>query len=346
MRLLVTGGAGFIGSNFIRYYLRIHPDAELVNVDLLTYAGNPENLSDLEHTAGKRYRFEKGDIADAGFIDRIMADDITAVINFAAESHVDRSIVSAAPFIKTNVLGTQVLMDSARKHKVSRFLQVSTDEVYGQLGLNDSPFTEKTPLAPRSPYSASKAAADLLARAYHQTYDFPVVITRCSNNYGPFQFPEKLLPLIITNALEGKALPIYGDGLYVRDWIHVEDHCRALDLVLQRGTPGEVYNIGGGDERANIDLVKSTLLKLAEATQRPYSEYETLIEYVSDRPGHDRRYAIDATRAQNELDFIPGILLEDGLSRTVAWYLEHREWWQRIKSGVYRQYYEEMYERR
>lgn len=343
MKLLVTGGAGFIGSNFIRYYLHAHPRAELVNVDLLTYAGNLENLSDLNQTFGSRYRFEKGDITDVDFIDRLMAGGIRAVVNFAAETHVDRSIMSSAPFIRANVLGAQVLMDAARKHGVDRFLQVSTDEVYGQLGFHDPAFTEKTPLSPRSPYSASKAAADLIALAYHQTYGFPVLITRCSNNYGPYQFPEKLLPLIITNALEGKTLPIYGDGLYVRDWIYVEDHCRALDLALQQGRPGTVYNIGGGAEWTNIDLVKSTLGELARAEKRPYSEFETLIRYVKDRPGHDRRYAIDSTRARNELDFAPRISLEHGLARTVAWYLENREWWQHIKSGAYRRYYEEMY---
>lgn len=343
MKLLATGGAGFIGSNFIRYFLAAHPEAELVNLDLLTYAGNLENLAGVEGDAAGRYAFIQGDIADPDLVQRVMDQGITHVINFAAESHVDRSIVSAAPFVRTNIAGVQVLLDAARGASVKLFLQVSTDEVYGHLGPDDPPFTEETPLAPRSPYSASKAAADLLALAAYQTYGFPVIITRCSNNYGPCQFPEKLLPLMITNALEGKPLPIYGDGLNVRDWIFVTDHCRALDLVLQRGEPGRIYNIGGRAERTNLELVEAMLEELAQVVGRPAAEYRRLITFVQDRPGHDRRYAIDDRRLRLELGFEPLVDLETGLSRTVAWYLDHRTWWERIKSGAYRQYYQEMY---
>jgi len=343
VKLLATGGAGFIGSNFIRYFLAAHPEAELVNLDLLTYAGNLENLAGVEGDAAGRYAFIQGDIADPDLVQRVMDQGITHVINFAAESHVDRSIVSAAPFVRTNIAGVQVLLDAARGASVKLFLQVSTDEVYGHLGPDDPPFTEETPLAPRSPYSASKAAADLLALAAYQTYGFPVIITRCSNNYGPCQFPEKLLPLMITNALEGKPLPIYGDGLNVRDWIFVTDHCRALDLVLQRGEPGRIYNIGGRAERTNLELVEAMLEELAQVVGRPAAEYRRLITFVQDRPGHDRRYAIDDRRLRLELGFEPLVDLETGLSRTVAWYLDHRTWWERIKSGAYRQYYQEMY---
>jgi len=343
VKLLVTGGAGFIGSNFIRYFLAAHPEAELLNLDLLTYAGNLENLAGVEGDAAGRYAFIQGDIADPDLVQGVMDQGITHVINFAAESHVDRSIVSAAPFVRTNISGVQVLLDAARRAGVERFLQVSTDEVYGHLGPNDPAFTEETPLAPRSPYSASKAAADLLALAVFQTYGFPVVITRCSNNYGPYQFPEKLLPLMITNALEDSPLPIYGDGLNVRDWIFVTDHCRALDLVLQRGEPGRIYNIGGRAERTNLELVEAMLEELARIAGRPAAEYRRLITFVKDRPGHDRRYAIDDRRLRLELGFEPLVGLETGLSRTVAWYLDHRTWWERIKSGAYRQYYQEMY---
>jgi len=343
VKLLVTGGAGFIGSNFIRYFLAAHPETELVNLDLLTYAGNLENLAGVEAAAAGRYVFIQGDIADPDLVQGVMDRGITHVINFAAESHVDRSIVSAAPFVRTNISGVQVLLDAARRSGIEGFLQVSTDEVYGHLGPDDPAFTEETPLAPRSPYSASKAAADLLALAAYQTYGFPVVITRCSNNYGPYQFPEKLLPLMITNALEGAPLPIYGDGLNVRDWIFVTDHCRALDLVLHRGEPGRIYNIGGRSERTNLDLVGAVLEELARIVGRPAAHYRRLITFVKDRPGHDRRYAIDDARLRSELAFEPVVSLEEGLDRTVAWYLAHRPWWERIKSGAYRRYYQEMY---
>jgi len=343
VKLLVTGGAGFIGSNFIRFFLQTHPESEVVNLDLLTYAGNLENLAGLEEEAQGRYSFIQGDIAETEAVDKVMARGITHVMNFAAESHVDRSIVSAGPFIRTNVLGAQVLLDTARAAGVKCFLQVSTDEVYGQLGPNGPPFTEENPLAPRSPYSASKASADLLALAAFETYGFPVIITRCSNNYGPYQFPEKVLPLMITNALEGKPLPVYGDGQNVRDWIHVSDHCRALDKVLLQGRPGRIYNIGGGAERANIGLIKTVLAELAQITGCPVREYQDLITFVQDRPGHDRRYAIDDSRIRTELGFKPSVTLNKGLAQTVAWYLANRGWWERVKSGAYQQYYEEMY---
>ncbi len=385
MKLLVTGGAGFIGSNFIRYFLSAHPADRVLNLDLLTYAGNLENLAGVPESAPGRYEFVHGDIADADLLTRVMADGITHVINFAAESHVDRSIVSATPFLHTNVVGTQVLADAARAAGIHLFLQVSTDEVYGQLGPDAPAFTEDHPLAPRSPYAASKAAADLLVLAAHDTHGFPAVITRCSNNYGPYQFPEKLLPLIITNALEGKPLPIYGDGLYIRDWIYVTDHCRALDLVLRRGRPGAVYNVGGyaqsseqellesvlaemakstgrafsdlqalvrpvqekteggGGERTNIGLVRAVLGELSMVTGRPMKEYEDLITSVKDRPGHDRRYAIDSRRLRAELGYEPEVSLARGLALTVAWYLENRSWWERVKSGAYQHHYEAVY---
>lgn len=345
MKLLVTGGAGFIGSNFIRRFLSVHPHDELVNLDLLTYAGNPENLEGLETLAGTRYSFIKGDIADAALVRSIMKQGITHVLNFAAETHVDRSIMSAAPFIHTNVLGTQVLLDAAREAGIERLVHVSTDEVYGHLAPADPPFTEDTPLAPRSPYAASKAAADLLALACFSTHGFPVVITRCSNNYGPYQFPEKVLPLMISNAIEGQTLPVYGDGLNVREWIHVDDHCRALDLVLEKGRPGRVYNVGSSEERTNLDLIGNVLGILAQVTNREVSEYEALIRMVTDRPGHDRRYALDSDRIKTELGFHISIPISEGLSRTVDWYLNHREWWERIKTGAYRQYYEDLYGR-
>lgn len=329
-RILVTGGAGFIGSNFIHYWLK-EREGEVINLDLLTYAGNLENLADVaDHP---RYRFVRGDIADRGLVERLL-DGVEAVVNFAAESHVDRSIHDAGAFIRSNVAGTQVLLDAAKSRGVGRFLQISTDEVYGSLG-PEGAFTEETPLAPNSPYSASKAAADLLVRAYHHTYGLDAVITRCSNNYGPYQFPEKLIPLMVTNALEGKELPVYGDGLNVRDWIHVADHCRAIDAVLHRGKAGEMYNVGAGEEHANLELVKAILRLLG----RP----ESLIRFVADRPGHDRRYAIDSTKIQRELGWRPVVGFAEGMSSTVEWYVKHRNWWEKIKSGAYRDYYERMY---
>lgn len=337
MRILVTGGAGFIGSNFIRYVLSAHENWYVVNLDKLTYAGNLENLSDI--APDPRYTFVHGDIADKTLITQLLsANTFDAIANFAAESHVDRSILDATPFIETNIQGTQVLLDAARAHGVKRFLQVSTDEVYGTLGSDEPPFTEHAPLAPNSPYAASKAAADLLARTYYHTFGLPVLITRCSNNYGPYQFPEKLIPLMITNALEGRPLPVYGDGLNIRDWIHVLDHCRALEAVLLGGVPGEVYNIGGSCELTNLEVVRSILQTL----DLP----ESLITFVPDRPGHDRRYAIDASKIKAALGWKPQYRFQEWLPEVVRWYKEHREWWQRVKAGSYRQYYARQYEQR
>ena len=328
-RILVTGGAGFIGSNFIRYMLERH-SYSIINLDALTYCGNLENLRDVEDHP--RYTFIRGSITDRELVNRIIRD-VDAVINFAAESHVDRSIQDPEIFIKTNVLGTQTLLEASRREGIERFIQISTDEVYGSA--ETGYFTEETPLAPNSPYSASKAAADLMVRAYHRTYGLPVNITRCSNNYGPYQFPEKLIPLMITNALEDRPLPVYGDGMNVRDWLHVEDHCSAIDLVLHHGREGEVYNIGGNNERRNIDIVKLILRELEKD--------ESLIRFVEDRPGHDRRYAIDATRIRNELGWKPRYSFREGIRETINWYIRNRKWWENIKSGEYLRYYERMY---
>lgn len=332
MKILVTGGAGFIGSNFIRYLREIHPQYGIVNLDLLTYAGNLENLSGLE--GDPAYRFVKGDIADPDVVGEIVGAGVDAVVNFAAESHVDRSIEDAAAFLRTNVVGTQVLLESCLRHKVPRFLQVSTDEVYGSLGPTGR-FREGDPLEASSPYSASKAAADLLARAYWKTHGLNVVVTRCSNNYGPYQFPEKLIPLFITNALADEPLPVYGDGLYVRDWIFVRDHCAALDRVLHEGRAGEIYNIGAGQERTNLEITHFILERL----RKPRS----LIRHVKDRPGHDRRYAVDSSKIREELGWRPETSFEEGLERTIRWYRENESWWRKIKSGAYRSYYERMY---
>jgi dTDP-glucose 4,6-dehydratase len=332
MKILVTGGAGFIGSNFLRYMLEQHHDYKIVNLDNLTYAGNLENLKDLKDNT--RYTFVKGDIANTKTVAEVMAGGIDAVVNFAAESHVDRSIEEPGIFVKTNVLGTQVLLDAARKYKVNKFLQVSTDEVYGTLG-PEGLFSEKSPLQPNSPYSASKTGADLLVRAYHKTFGLNVNITRCSNNYGPYQFPEKLIPLIITNALENKDIPVYGDGMQIRDWLHVSDHCSAIDLVLHNGADGEVYNIGGNNERTNLYIVKTVLKELGKP--------DSLIKHVTDRLGHDRRYAIDATKIRAELGWAPYHTFETGIKETISWYLNNREWWARVKSGEYQQYYQKMY---
>lgn len=328
-RILVTGGAGFIGSNFIRYMLERHAYS-IINLDALTYCGNLENLRDVEDHP--RYTFIRGSITDRELVNRIIRD-VDAVINFAAESHVDRSIQDPEIFIKTNVLGTQTLLEASRREGIERFIQISTDEVYGSA--ETGYFTEETPLAPNSPYSASKAAADLMVRAYHRTYGLPVNITRCSNNYGPYQFPEKLIPLMITNALEDCPLPVYGDGMNVRDWLHVEDHCSAIDLVLHHGREGEVYNIGGNNERRNIDIVRLILRELGKD--------ESLIRFVEDRPGHDRRYAIDATRIRNELGWKPRYSFREGIRETINWYIRNRKWWENIKSGEYLRYYERMY---
>ncbi|WP_428909665.1 dTDP-glucose 4,6-dehydratase [Niallia sp. Krafla_26] len=333
MKLLVTGGAGFIGSNFVRYMVNKYPAYQVYNLDLLTYAGNLENLKDIEEK--ENYHFVKGDIADRNFVNKLFEDEkFDYVLNFAAESHVDRSITNPEIFVQTNIQGTLVLLDAAKAIGVKKYLQVSTDEVYGTLG-ETGYFTETTPLAPNSPYSASKTGADLLVRAYHETYGLPVNITRCSNNYGPYHFPEKLIPLMIINALHDKELPIYGDGLNVRDWLHVEDHCQAIDLVLHKGKNGEVYNVGGNNERTNIDIVKTILKQLGKP--------ESLIKFVKDRPGHDRRYAIDATKLKEELGWKPKYTFETGIEQTIKWYLDNQEWWQNIISGEYQEYFKSQY---
>lgn len=321
MKLLVTGGAGFIGSNFIRFWLKNHPDDVVVNVDKLTYAGNLENLKDIE--SNSNYHFLKGDICDYTLIDQAM-DGIDYVVHFAAESHVDRSIISPAIFIQTNIVGTHTLLEAALKHKIKRFHHISTDEVFGTLKLQDSSkFHERTPYHPGSPYSASKAAADHLVNAYYHTYNLPIVITNCSNNFGPYQYPEKLIPLTITNLLQGLKVPVYGDGLYVRDWLYVEDHCRALEKVLLRGMTGETYCIGGlTADITNLEVVKKILLILKKD--------ESLIEFVKDRPGHDRKYAIDWSKIKNELDFQPEHNFDTCLEKTIVWYKTHFSWWQKL----------------
>ncbi|MCI0183424.1 dTDP-glucose 4,6-dehydratase [Sulfoacidibacillus ferrooxidans] len=321
MKIVVTGGAGFIGSNFVRMMVSEQSDVEVVTYDALTYAGNLANLAGIVD----RHTFVRGDICDAQAVQQVMAG-VDAVVHFAAESHVDRSIASSAEFVRTNVEGTRVLLEAARSAGVAKFVHVSTDEVYGTLG-DEGAFTEMTPLAPNSPYSASKAGSDLLARAFYETYGLPVVITRCSNNYGPYQFPEKLIPLMIIHALEGRPLPVYGDGGNVRDWLHVSDHNRAIARVLEAGVPGQVYNIGGHNERTNLEMVRMILRLLARD--------ESLITFVQDRLGHDRRYAMDATKIEHELGWTPQYDLERGLAETVAWYLEHKEWWERIRTGAY-----------
>lgn len=312
--------------------LKHHPDYEIVNIDALTYAGNLENLKSIENNP--KHSFIKIDITDAQAIDQLMQQGIDVVVNFAAESHVDRSILEPEVFVKTNVLGTQVLLDAAKKYNVTKFVQVSTDEVYGSLG-ETGLFTEETPLQPNSPYSASKAGGDLLVRAYHETFGLPVNITRCSNNYGPYQFPEKLIPLMISRALSDQKLPVYGDGLNIRDWLYVEDHCSAIDLVIHQGKLGEVYNIGGNNERTNVHIVKTVLEELGKP--------ESLISYVQDRPGHDRRYGIDPTKTMNELGWKPKHSFETGIKETIRWYLDNEEWWTRIQSGEYQQYYAKQY---
>ncbi len=332
MRILVTGGAGFIGSNFIRSLLTNEPDCAIVNLDKLTYAGNLENLAGLE--GDPRYRFVKGSVCDDHLVDELLGTGFDAVVNFAAESHVDRSIQDSRAFVETNVLGTQVLLETCRRRRIQRMMQVSTDEVYGSLGPTGR-FTEESPLSPNSPYAASKAAADLLAAAYVHTYRLPVIITRSCNNYGPYQFPEKIIPLFITNALVDEPLPLYGDGLHVRDWLHVEDHCEALVMVLKKGREGQSYNIGGSSERANIDVARHIL----KALRKP----ESLITHVTDRLGHDRRYAIDATKVERELGWAPRHTFEVGLLETIRWYQDHESWWRRIKAGDYREYYQKMY---
>jgi dTDP-glucose 4,6-dehydratase len=331
-KILVTGGAGFIGSNFVRLLLQQRRH-DVVNLDLLTYAGNLENLADVQ--ADPRYAFVKADIAERAQVEAAFATHRPdVVVHFAAESHVDRSVIDASPFLRTNVLGTQVLLDVARARGIQRFVHVSTDEVYGSLGA-EGRFTEETPLQPNSPYSASKAGSDLLVRAAFHTHGFPGIVTRCSNNYGPYQFPEKLIPLMIANALEGKKLPVYGDGKNVRDWIFVTDHCEGILATLERGKDGEVYNFGGAAERENIVVVREILKLLGKG--------DDLIQYVTDRPGHDRRYAIDHDKARRELGWAPRHGFEQGLRDTVDWYVQHRSWWERVRSGAYRDYYSKQY---
>lgn len=336
MKILITGGAGFIGSNFVRHMVQKYPDYEIVNLDLLTYAGNLESLKDIEDAPN--YKFVRGDIADRPFIMQLFEQErFDIVVNFAAESHVDRSITDPGIFVQTNVLGTQVLLDASREYGVKRYHQVSTDEVYGDLPLDrpDLFFTEETPLHTSSPYSSSKASADLFVLAYFRTFGLPVTISRCSNNYGPYHFPEKLIPLMIIRALDDAKLPVYGKGENVRDWLHVEDHCSAIDLIIHKGREGEVYNIGGHNEKTNLEVVKTVLKALGKP--------ESLISYVTDRPGHDLRYAIDATKLETELGWKPEYTFETGIAQTIEWYLTHKEWWQRIVSGEYAGYFEEMY---
>lgn len=334
--ILVTGGAGFIGSNFVNLMLKEHQDYFIVNLDKLTYAGNLENLKESEKNPN--YKFIKGDIGNAELVDYIFSEyEIKYVINFAAESHVDRSILGSRVFYKTNVLGTNVLLEASRRHKVEKFVHVSTDEVYGSLG-ETGKFTETTPLSPNSPYSSSKAGSDIMVQAFFHTYGFPGVITRCSNNYGEYQFPEKMIPLMVINAMHDKKLPVYGDGLNVRDWIYVHDHNRAIDLVFQKGRPGEVYNIGADSERKNIEIVKLILSALGKG--------EDLIEYVKDRPGHDRRYAIDSAKIETELGWKPRVTFEQGIRQTIEWYTKNEQWWKRIISGDYQKYYETQYLKR
>lgn len=336
MNILVTGGAGFIGSNFIFYEMKKHPEDRILCVDKLTYAGNLKTLKPVMNK--ENFKFYKTDICDREAIEEIFANEKPdIVVNFAAESHVDRSIENPEIFLETNIIGTSVLMDAAKKYGVKRYHQVSTDEVYGDLPLDrpDLFFTEETPLHTSSPYSSSKASADLLVQAYHRTYGLPVTISRCSNNYGPYQFPEKLIPLMIANAMADKKLPVYGEGKNVRDWLYVEDHCKAIDLIIRRGTVGEVYNIGGHNEMHNIDIVKIILKELGKP--------ESLIEHVTDRKGHDQRYAIDPTKIHNELGWYPETMFKDGIKKTIQWYLDNQEWWKDIIAGDYQNYYEEMY---
>lgn len=339
MKILVTGGAGFIGSNFVYYELDNYPNDEVICLDKLTYAGNLETLE--VAMKNPKFKFVKGDIADRVFVDELFASEQPDVIvNFAAESHVDRSIENPEIFLQTNVIGTSVLMDACRKYGNIRYHQVSTDEVYGDLPLDrpDLFFTETTPLHTSSPYSASKASADLLVQAYHRTYNLPTTISRCSNNYGPYHFPEKLIPLMIANALNDKKLPVYGKGENVRDWLYVEDHCSAIDLIIRKGKIGEVYNIGGHNERTNLEVVKTIIKELGKS--------EDLIEFVTDRPGHDRRYAIDPTKIHNELGWLPATKFDDGIKKTIDWYLTHKSWWEKIISGEYKDYYDKMYKNR
>ena len=338
MRILITGGAGFIGGNFVHFMLNKYPDYDIINLDLLTYAGNLETLKDIQDKPN--YKFYKGDIANRKFIfDLFEKEQFDIVVNFAAESHVDRSITNPSIFVQTNVLGTQTLLDAAKEYNVKRYHQISTDEVYGDLPLDrkDLFFTEETPLHTSSPYSSSKASADLFVLAYHRTYGLPVTISRCSNNYGPYHFPEKLIPLIISRGLNDKSVPVYGKGENVRDWLHVEDHCSAIDLIIHKGKVGEIYNIGGHNERTNLEVVKTVLNQM--------NKPETLIDYVTDRTGHDRRYAINPEKIEKELGWKPNYSFDTGIKQTIEWYLNNREWWEHIINGEYQDYFQNQYEK-
>ena len=327
MKILVTGGAGFIGSNFIRHILQTYPTYEIINLDLLTYAGNLENLKDLENN--QRYNFVKGDICDVGVVDELVKK-VDTIVHFAAESHVDRSILDSRAFIQTNVIGTHTLLEAARKAGNKRFHHVSTDEVFGSLGFQDAPFCETTSYDPRSPYSASKAGSDHLVRSYFHTYNLPVTISNCSNNYGPYHFPEKLIPLLITNLIQNKKIPIYGDGLNVRDWLFVRDHCKAIDKIIHKGKIGETYCVGGNCEKTNLEIAEKILNLLGKKTE--------MIEYVEDRKGHDKRYAINFSKIKNELDWEPEVSFEEGLAKTVTWFVANETWWKNIQSGEYKKY--------
>lgn len=339
MKIIVTGGAGFIGGNFVHYMLKQHPDYKIICLDILTYAGNMETLAPV--MGNDNFTFVKGDIADRDCVYNLFeAEKPDIIVNFAAESHVDRSIENPEIFLKANVIGTNVLLDACKKYGIQRYHQVSTDEVYGDLPLDrpDLFFTEQTPIHTSSPYSASKAGADLLVQAYNRTFKIPTTISRCSNNYGPYHFPEKLIPLMIANALNDKKLPVYGTGENIRDWLYVEDHCAAINLIVHHGRVGEIYNIGGHNERTNLDVVKAIIRELGKA--------ESLIQYVTDRPGHDRRYAIDPTKIKTELGWEPKTLFDDGIKKTIKWYLENKVWWEHIISGEYQNYYDKMYTNR
>jgi len=329
MRVLITGGAGFMGSNAIRYFLKKYSDIEIVNLDKLTYAGNPDNLKDIENNS--RYRFIKGDIIDRNLLDNTVKD-VDVIINYAAETHVDRSILDPKEFIVTDVLGTYSLLESAKKHNIKKYIQISTDEVFGSI--QDGKFTEESPFKPNSPYAASKAGGDHLCRAYFKTYDMPIIVTHSCNFFGPYQYPEKLIPLFITNLLENKKIPVYGDGLQAREWISTQDHCQAVDLILQKGKAGEVYNISTGDEIKNIEITKLLLAEL--------NKNDSFIDYVKDRPGHDRRYAIDATKLR-VLGWSPKMNFNDGIKQTIEWYKNNEGWWKKIKSGEYLKYYKQQY---
>lgn len=337
MQILVTGGAGFIGSNFIHYILKKHPDYKITNLDLLTYAGNLENLKEIE--GNPNYTFVKGDIADEKLVNKLVKD-CDVIVNFAAESHVDRSIMDPEDFVRTNIIGTHILLEAAKNNGQVRFHHISTDEVFGSLKLKDTPFNENTPYNPQSPYSASKAASDHMVRAYYHTHNLPITVSNCSNNYGSYQFPEKLIPLFITNLMEGKKVPLYGDGVNIRDWLYVEDHCEAIDLIIHKGKIGETYCVGGNSEKTNLEIAQN-IIELVLG-----GEASKWIEYVKDRPGHDRRYAIDYTKIKGELGWQPKTLLEDGLKKTVEWYKNNQDWWKRIKSGDYKDYYQEQYTNR